>query len=133
MTRVLTQFIVVVALCVGLTGCSVSPTATASELLGTWSSIEASEPTITFNRDQTYGGTDFPPAFLCSGEVEPGPSSGTWRMNGETKDGLQEILIVSELSGCGLPLSVERLDGELRLTMWIGDPDEDEAITFSRA
>lgn len=112
-----------------------------ADLIGTWSApaVAASSPSITFSEDGTYVATGFPDGLLCSplGEEpnydKPVSSSGEWTIDPPARDRHHvEIRWPADSGDCFEALWTEELDDELHLFVWIGDPDEDNTITFSR-
>ena len=123
-------------------------TAESSDIVGVWTAPAAAwdEQMVTFSEDGTFRAAAVSGDSFCgifgsgekSGAVDGG---GEWTLVDGTR---HPDLPNSQLSvhfstddpargtGCTSQLFVEELGGELYLFTWIGDPDNDETVTFTK-
>jgi hypothetical protein len=112
-------------------------TATAVDIAGTWVQVDG-PGSITFSTDGTFVAEAYPQEILCG---DPSSGSGDWEFDEDPagyEGGQAQHWIVYSFdedggkTGCATQLFLQRIDGELQLFCWIGDPDMAEDITFVR-
>jgi len=111
-----------------------------SDIVGTWFAPEVSgvTPTITFSADGTYRAKEIPDNLICEiGNIEPDyehpiESTGDWSIGAISALANQPHVEIKWHNYCFTQLWTERRNDQVHLYTYVGDPDEDRTVTFSR-
>ncbi|MEO5920551.1 MAG: hypothetical protein ABIQ01_05350 [Pseudolysinimonas sp.] len=144
MSRLFGSAAVAIAIVLGLTACNSgyhpSERVANANVIGTWTAPAngKSSPAMEFLADKTFQGTGLPSGLFCGDFfTEPDSASpvtveGDWSIGEDRSNNLYFVELTTD-DGCVDRLYSEELANEFHLFIWIGDPDEDNTVTFSKA